>query len=135
MKCVRVNFRNIRSNLQFENTSIYLRQQGIIEHEPIAENIIQRGKLIKACIRHRSSGCDSLLKSLKDQEETFFKRVLEVWDKHKKFGRYKTYMYTQCSIIMQIYMNFHLLREMKVLTRSDCIYKIFISNNIVLQAA
>lgn len=88
MKCVRVNFRYIRSNLDFEITSSYLKQQGIIEQEPTTENNIQRGKLIKASIRHRSRGCVSLLTTLKDQQETFFKQVLDAWNKHKNFGKY-----------------------------------------------
>ena len=88
MKCVRVNFRYIRSNLDFEITSSYLWQQGIIEQKPTTETIFQRGKLIKASIRHQSRGCVSLLTSLVDQQETFFKQFLYAWNKYKKFGRY-----------------------------------------------
>ena len=88
MKCVRVSFRYIRSNLHFEITSSYLRQQGIIEQEPTTENTTQRGKLIKDSIRQRSRGCVSLLTSLKDQQESFLKHVLDAWNKHKSFGRY-----------------------------------------------
>ena len=112
MKCVRGNFRYIRSNLDFEITSSYLKQQGIIEQEPTTENIIQRGKLVKASIRHRSRGCDSLLRTLKDQQETFFKKVLDAWDKHKNFGKYThvhVYPVYQCSIIRLTYYNLYII--------------------------
>ena len=122
MKCVRVSFRVIRSNLHFEITSSYLWQQGIIEQEPRTGNIIQRGKLIKASIRHRSRGCVSLLTSLKDQQESFFKQVLDAWNKHKNFGRYiYVHVYPvyyamlnhQINILQQVYnLIFELLKEL-----------------------
>lgn len=87
VECVRINFRYIRKQLHFEITIDYLEQEGVLKgvSRTITDNRIQRGMLVKQSIRKGSSGCESLLKCLKSQNEETFHQALETWRKRKGF--------------------------------------------------
>lgn len=87
VECVRVNFRYIRKQLHLEITIDHLEQEGVLKDvsKTRPDNRFERGMLVKQSIRNGSSGCESLLKCLKSQNEESFQKALESWRKRKGF--------------------------------------------------